>query len=112
MIQKEKELDIKPDDEVPPVAEEKPPVEPAPAPSDEDEEELPVVKYGCKDKAVVEAMQTLLKLRKCNIGQYGVDGDFGNGTLTGLKEFQEKTAGLVMTGVCDKKTWIKLIKGE
>ena len=112
LIQKEKELDSKPDEEKPPVAEEKPPVEPAPAPGDEDEEELPVVKYGCKDKAVVQAMQTLLKLRKCNIGQYGVDGDFGNGTLTGLKEFQKKTDGLATTGVCDKKTWIKLIKGE
>ena len=112
LIQKEKELNSKPDDEAPPVEEDKPIVEPDPVPDDEDEEELPVVKYGCKDKAVVEAMQTLLKLRKCNIGQYGVDGDFGNGTLTGLKEFQEKTAGLTTTGVCDKKTWIKLIKGE
>ena len=86
LLKKEKELSSKPHEEKPPVAEEKPPVEPAPAPEDEDEEELPVVKYGCKNKAVVQAMQTLLKLRKCNIGQYGVDGDFGNGTLTGLKE--------------------------
>ena len=112
LIQKEKELNSKPDEEKPPVEEDKPIVEPDPVPDDEDEEELPVVKYGCKDKAVVEAMQTLLKLRECDIGEYGVDGDFGKGTLTGLKEFQEKTAGLVMNGECDKKTWIKLIKGE
>lgn len=70
---------------------------------------LSVLKQG--DKGVqVKALQCLLISNGFSCGGYGADGDFGNGTLAALKNYQWKN-GLDVDGICGKNTWTKLLKG-
>lgn len=71
--------------------------------------DLPILHNG-DSGVVVEVMQYLLFYHEANFSKYGPDGKFGNETESALIAFQ-KSNGLVATGVCDEKTWIKLLKG-
>ena len=70
---------------------------------------LPILQAGSKEKAYVKTLQTLLIAKGYNCGGYGVDGDFGKGTLASVKAFQKK-AGLTQDGVVGLKTWDALLK--
>ena len=70
---------------------------------------MPVLQTGSKGQ-VVKSMQILLNGNGCSCGIFGVDGDFGNATLTALKKFQ-KNKGLTVNGICDASTWNVLLKG-
>lgn len=69
--------------------------------------ELKELKYG-DDGADVKALQILLIGYGCSCGKSGVDGDFGNGTLSAVKKFQGKK-GLTQDGIVGVKTWAKLL---
>lgn len=71
--------------------------------------ELKVLKYG-DEGASVKALQVLLIGYGCSCGKSGADGDFGNGTLSAVKKYQEKK-GLAQDGVVGAKTWAKLLLG-
>ena len=79
-------------------------------PSREERDTLPVLGVGSKGKPV-KAMQILLVGYGYTCGSYGADGDFGNGTLQALINFQ-KDFGLPANGVCDADTWSKLLGVE
>lgn len=58
---------------------------------------------------------SVVKLMQQRIGEHfgipvkgGYDGDFGNGTLAAVKEFQKRN-GLEVDGICGKNTWRKLL---
>lgn len=70
---------------------------------------LPILQKGSKEKTYVKTLQTLLIAKGYNCGGYGVDGDFGNGTLSSVKAFQKK-CGLTADGVVGKQTWETLLK--
>ena len=69
---------------------------------------VPVLELYLQGKSV-EAMQSLLILRKIDIGPDGADGYFGSKTYKGLCEFQTSLGRV--SGKCDAYTWDKLIKG-
>lgn len=69
---------------------------------------VPVLELYLQGKSV-EAMQSLLILRKIDIGPDGADGYFGSKTYKGLCEFQTSLGRV--SGKCDGYTWDKLIKG-
>ena len=71
--------------------------------------ETPILEAGLIGHDVC-AMQALLHQFGYNIGMCGVDGEFGEDTLTALKKFQ-KEHGMGADGVCGKKTWKALING-
>lgn len=60
--------------------------------------------------AQVKAMQMLLIGSGYTCGAAGADGDFGSGTLYGLKLYQ-KAKRLTVDGICGVNTWTKLLKG-
>jgi len=64
----------------------------------------PVLKKGSKGESVKE-LQRLLE--KKGFSPKGIDGDFGNNTLSALKRFQESR---FVTGVTDEATWKELYK--
>lgn len=70
--------------------------------------ELPQLEYGAKGKPV-KTMQRLIIAEGYSCGSAGADGDFGDGTLRGLKKYQKKK-DLVQDGICGEKTWSKLLK--
>lgn len=69
--------------------------------------ELSVLKKGSRG-GEVKALQRLLTGSGYGIGSYGVDGVFGNDTVTAVKAFQ-KANGLTADGVVGQKTWSKLL---
>lgn len=68
---------------------------------------LPVLKIGSRGESV-KTLQYLLIKYGHSVGSYGVDGDFGNGTLNGVKSFQ-RANGLEDDGIVGKDTWSKLL---
>lgn len=68
---------------------------------------LPVLKKGVKG-STVKAMQILLMGYGYNLGGYGADSSFGGATEKAVKAYQVKK-GLPETGICDTKTWAKLL---
>ena len=70
--------------------------------------DLPVLKYGCSDKATAGTVAyAQVRLNK-NGASLDTDGDFGNKTKTAVQNFQRKN-GLRETGEIDAETWAKLI---
>lgn len=59
--------------------------------------------------AMVKSLQLLLIGKGYPCGDAGADGDFGNGTLEAVKNFQ-KNNKLTITGIVDQNTWNKLLK--
>lgn len=55
----------------------------------------------------VKELQKILINKGYNIGDYGVDGDFGDATEAAVKEFQ-RDHELVIDGIVGKKTWEKI----
>ena len=70
---------------------------------------LNTLKQGDKG-AQVRAMQMLIIGSGYSCGSAGADGDFGSGTLYGLKLYQ-KAKRLTVDGICGVNTWTKLLKG-
>ena len=68
---------------------------------------LPVLRKGSKGESV-KALQILLIGYDCSCGKYGADGDFGGGTESAVKEFQDEH-GLDRDGVVGPQTWAKLL---
>lgn len=66
----------------------------------------PTLKKGNKG-AQVTKMQKLLMKKGYKLPKFGADGDFGNETLTAVKQFQ-KDNGLTVDGIVGPKTWAKL----
>ena len=75
--------------------------------------ELPILKYGMKDKnGSVTSWQILLKgynYRSDDNAEIKIDGSFGSKTEQATKKVQKKH-GLTQTGVVDADTWEALIK--
>lgn len=69
---------------------------------------LSILQKGATGREV-KTLQRLLKAFGYSIGNSGVDGSFGNATLTAVKAFQ-KDNGLVVDGSVGAKTWNKLLK--
>lgn len=67
---------------------------------------LPTLRKGSKGEYVA-LLQTLLLNRGYKLPKYGVDSDFGNETLSAVKQFQKDT-GLTVDGVVGPNTWEKL----
>lgn len=65
------------------------------------------LKKGCKG-AAVKALQALLICYGYSCGKYGVDGDFGSGTLAAVRSYQADK-GLTVDGIVGKATWGKLL---
>ena len=70
--------------------------------------ELKILKKGSKGKQV-KTMQTLLVANNINIGECGVDGDFGEDTAKGLATYQ-KNKKLKVDSICGEKSWSSLLK--
>lgn len=68
---------------------------------------LPVLEKG-KDGEEVKAVQALLKGYGYSLGIWGVDGDFGNATVTAVQKFQKKN-GLAADGIVGANTWAALL---
>lgn len=68
---------------------------------------LPTLHKGDKSRAV-GAMQALIMHYGFSVGIDGADGDFGNNTERGLRQFQ-KDKGLAVDGICGAETWNKLL---
>ena len=67
---------------------------------------LPTLKRGSKGEYVT-LLQTKLVQKGYSVGSYGIDGDFGSGTLKAVKEFQQDH-GLTADGIVGAKTWAAL----
>lgn len=73
--------------------------------------ELEELHYGSglnDPNPLVESLQILLIGKKFPCGSAGADGEFGNGTLMAVKNFQE-AKGLPETGDVDDNTWYTLL---
>lgn len=70
---------------------------------DEEDMALPTLRIGANGDAV-KVLQKLLVATGYDCGSAGIDGDFGNGTLSAVKKFQ-KDKNLAMDGVVGEKTW-------
>ena len=57
----------------------------------------------------IKKLQTLLRKRGIPVT---VDGFFGPGTSTGVKEFQDSTPGLSADGIVGKGTWAALLNQD
>ena len=68
-----------------------------------DETKYPTLRKGDKGDWVA-ILQNELIVRGYKLPKYGADGDFGNETLSAVKQFQ-KDHGLTADGVVGKKTW-------
>ena len=69
--------------------------------------QIPALKKGSKGDTV-KAMQTLLIGYGYTCGCCGADGDFGEATEAGLRNFQMDKR-LVVNGICGLKDWAKLL---
>lgn len=68
---------------------------------------LPRLTKGSKGDSV-KALQTILVGYGYSCGKYGIDGDFGEDTLSAVKMFQ-KDMGMTGDGIVGPKTWAKLL---
>lgn len=69
---------------------------------------LPILGLGAKG-VPVRAMQALLiEVHLISCGKHGIDGEFGSGTLQGVRTFKRRY-GLKDDGICDINTWRKLL---
>lgn len=66
----------------------------------------PMLREGSEGEAV-KTMQEMLEKLKYDLGEYGVDGDFGPDTEKAVKSFQ-KASRLEVDGICGPKTWAAL----
>lgn len=67
---------------------------------------LPTLKRGSKGEYVT-LLQTKLVNKGYSVGSYGIDGDFGSGTLKAVQQFQRDN-GLNPDGIVGKLTWAAL----
>ena len=70
--------------------------------------ELNILKKGSKGNSV-KALQALLVGFGYSVGSSGIDGDFGNATLSAVKKYQTKKC-LEVDGVVGSATWTSLLK--
>lgn len=56
------------------------------------------------DGSSVRTLQTLLVEAGYSLPRYGIDGNFGNETMSAVMQFQRKY-GLAVTGVVNSTTW-------
>ena len=70
--------------------------------------ELSILKLGSKGNSV-KALQALLVGFGYSVGKSGIDGDFGNATLSAVKKYQAKMK-LEVDGVVGVATWTSLLK--
>lgn len=82
------------------------PAEPAPIQNGV-EIRLPLLRLGAIGESV-RALQILLVGNGFSCGGYGVDGDFGQGTLQSVRDFQYDS-GIDVDGEVGKQTWSKLL---
>ena len=68
---------------------------------------LPELRRGDKGE-VVRAAQILLNGRKCSVGAYGADGDFGPATEAAVLAYQRRN-GLDYDGIIGPATWAALL---
>ena len=68
---------------------------------------LPTLQRG-DESEVVRAAQFLLNGRKCSVGIWGADGDFGPATQSAVKAFQRRN-GLDADGIIGPETWAALL---
>lgn len=68
---------------------------------------LPDLRRGDKGEAVRSA-QILLNGRKCSVGAYGADGDFGPATEAAVLAYQRRN-GLEPDGIIGPATWAALL---
>ena len=68
---------------------------------------LPVLRYGAVGWPV-KVMQTALVGKGFSVGWMGTDGEYGEKTGKGLKQFQT-FRGLEADGICGPQTWEKLL---
>ena len=68
---------------------------------------LPLLKVGSRGE-VVRAAQFLLNGRDANVGKWGADGDFGQGTRAAVLAFQRRN-GLEADGEIGGQTWAALL---
>ncbi len=68
----------------------------------------PMISKGSAGKAVV-ALQAMLEVYGYSCGAYGVDGDFGEGTESAVKDFQSRH-DLDIDGIVGDNTWAAIIK--
>lgn len=87
-----------------------PTLQPTPEPVPADPVSLPTLKRGNKGVSVA-MMQIALKCHGywSGILSSWADGDFGSGTESKLKQFQQKY-GITADGVCGNQTWYCLLK--
>ena len=78
----------------------------APADGNSHTEALPTLKRGSKGEYVT-LLQTKLVNKGYSVGSCGIDGDFGQATLTAVKQFQ-KDHGLKVDGIVGAATWAAL----
>lgn len=69
--------------------------------------DLPTLRRGDMGETV-KAAQILLNGRDCNVGKWGADGDFGNGTLAAVLAFQRRN-NLDDDGIIGPQTWAALL---
>lgn len=70
----------------------------------------PLLKYGARGDAVVEAQNALMNVLQRSLRD-GADGVFGTDTLAAVKEVQS-TYNLPVTGMVDGDTWTLLLARE
>ena len=69
---------------------------------------LPTVRKGDTGTAV-KVLQAFLTAYRYNIGNSGIDGEFGSDTESAVKQFQ-KNSEIEVDGIVGKDTWNKLMK--
>jgi hypothetical protein len=69
--------------------------------------DLPVLRKGNKGDTV-KAAQMLLRGWGCDVGIWGVDGDYGNATEAAVLAYQRRH-GLVADGIIGQQTWSALL---
>ena len=71
---------------------------------------LPTLQKGDRGE-VVRAAQFLLNGRKCSVGIWGCDGDFGNGTQSAVLAFQRRNPSKCgeADGIIGERTWGALL---
>ena len=95
-----------PQENEPPEEDEDQQTEPEPKPA-KPTVDLPTVKQGDTGE-LVRAAQFLLNGRKCSVGIWGADGDFGPATLAAVKAFQRRN-DLEVDGIIGPETWAALL---
>lgn len=76
--------------------------------SSENNISFPLLRNGDSGTAV-KILQAFLTAYKYNIGNYGIDGEFGIDTESAVRQFQ-KNSEIEVDGIVGKDTWNKLMK--